>query len=131
MSVEYRSVGGGVKPAPLASASSASISAMRDHASAEADHTDGADHTEADDIRRIAARLARVKHTILVVSGKGGVGKSTVSANLAVALRAAGRQVGILDADISAPAIARALGTSRSASAGPDGLVPPRDDPGR
>jgi ATP-binding protein involved in chromosome partitioning len=47
--------------------------------------------------------LSQVKHTILVSSGKGGVGKSTVAANLAAALSMAGHQTGLLDADISGP----------------------------
>ena len=51
-----------------------------------------------------------VKHVILVLSGKGGVGKSTVSVNLASALSAHGRQVGLLDLDIHGPSIPKMLG---------------------
>jgi len=51
-----------------------------------------------------------VKHVILVLSGKGGVGKSTVAANLAYALSNHGRQVGILDLDIHGPNIPKMLG---------------------
>ncbi|HSQ92723.1 MAG TPA: Mrp/NBP35 family ATP-binding protein [Methanoregula sp.] len=51
-----------------------------------------------------------VKHVILVLSGKGGVGKSTVSANLAFALAARGKQVGLLDLDIHGPNIPKMLG---------------------
>ncbi len=51
-----------------------------------------------------------VKHVILVLSGKGGVGKSTVSINLASALAAHGRQVGLLDLDIHGPNIPKMLG---------------------
>jgi ATP-binding protein involved in chromosome partitioning len=51
-----------------------------------------------------------VKHVILVLSGKGGVGKSTVSINLASALSAHGRNVGLLDLDIHGPNIPKMLG---------------------
>lgn len=51
-----------------------------------------------------------VKHTILVMSGKGGVGKSTFSTNLAVTLASQGLKVGLLDADISGPDDAKILG---------------------
>ena len=51
-----------------------------------------------------------VKHVIIVLSGKGGVGKSTVSINLASALAAHGRQVGLLDLDIHGPNIPKMLG---------------------
>ena len=51
-----------------------------------------------------------VKHVILVLSGKGGVGKSTVSVNLATVLSIHGRQVGLLDLDIHGPSIPKMLG---------------------
>jgi len=53
-----------------------------------------------------------VKHIVAVASGKGGVGKSTVSANLACALVAEGRRVGLLDADVYGPSQPRMLGVS-------------------
>ncbi|XP_016045912.1 cytosolic Fe-S cluster assembly factor NUBP2 isoform X2 [Erinaceus europaeus] len=53
--------------------------------------------------------LAGVGRILLVLSGKGGVGKSTVSAELALALRHAGKKVGILDADLCGPSIPRML----------------------
>jgi ATP-binding protein involved in chromosome partitioning len=59
---------------------------------------------------RLAARLARVHATVAVVSGKGGVGKSALTANLARALAAAGRAVGVLDADLTGPSMAKMLG---------------------
>jgi len=57
-----------------------------------------------------ARPLPGVQHVIPVASGKGGVGKSTVSANLAVALAAAGKRVGLLDADIYGPSIPTIMG---------------------
>ena len=56
------------------------------------------------------APLPNVKNIIVVASGKGGVGKSTVSANLALALLAEGAKVGVLDADIYGPSQPRMLG---------------------
>jgi ATP-binding protein involved in chromosome partitioning len=58
------------------------------------------------------AILPNVKNVIAVGSGKGGVGKSTVSVNLAVALAQAGARVGLLDADITGPNIPMMLGVS-------------------
>src|SRR5947209_19622489 len=49
--------------------------------------------------------LPGVKHVIAVASGKGGVGKSTVAANLAMALHMQGRAVGLMDADIYGPSV--------------------------
>lgn len=58
----------------------------------------------------IASRLSRVRAIVLVLSGKGGVGKSTFSAQLAFSLAARGRSVGLLDIDICGPSIPRMLG---------------------
>jgi ATP-binding protein involved in chromosome partitioning len=60
--------------------------------------------------------LEGVAHVIAIGSGKGGVGKSTVSANLAVALAATGARVGLLDADIYGPNLPRMLGVRRQPS---------------
>jgi ATP-binding protein involved in chromosome partitioning len=56
--------------------------------------------------------LPGVRNTIAVASGKGGVGKSTVAANLAVALGQAGARVGLMDADVYGPCIPRLMGAS-------------------
>jgi Mrp family chromosome partitioning ATPase len=65
---------------------------------------------EAHAQERLKSTLSQIKHRILVMSGKGGVGKSTVSTNLAVALSMEGFNVGLLDADIHGPNIPKMLG---------------------
>lgn len=62
------------------------------------------------DLAAIAQRLAAIKHKVLVLSGKGGVGKSTFAAQLAFALAAAGKEVGLLDIDICGPSAPKMLG---------------------
>lgn len=59
---------------------------------------------------RVRAGLSRIKHKVAIMSGKGGVGKSAVTANLALALAQRGFSVGVLDADIDGPSIPRILG---------------------
>ena len=60
--------------------------------------------------QRIAENLSKIKHKIVVFSGKGGVGKTTVSVNLASALQQTGKTVGILDADVTGPNVPKMLG---------------------
>ena len=65
-----------------------------------------------------------VKHVIGIVSGKGGVGKSMVTASLANELSAAGYRVGIMDADITGPSIPRMYGLTGPAQADDNGILP-------
>ncbi len=65
-----------------------------------------------------------VKKVIAVVSGKGGVGKSTVTSMLAVAMARKGKRVGVLDADITGPSAPTAFGVSECQGANEDGLYP-------
>ena len=70
------------------------------------------------------AMLPGVKNVIPVGSGKGGVGKSTVSANLAVALAETGAQVGLMDADVYGPSIPTILGITKRPQPGGRGMLP-------
>lgn len=67
---------------------------------------------------------SNVKKVIAVVSGKGGVGKSTVTSLLAVAMARQGKRVGILDADITGPSVPTAFGVTECQGANEDGLYP-------
>ncbi len=70
-------------------------------------------------------RMNRIKHKIIIASGKGGVGKSTVSVNLAKALKLMGYTVGLLDADITGPNIPNLLGIEdQRMMPGPSGIEP-------
>lgn len=60
--------------------------------------------------KKLKERMSKVKHKIAVISGKGGVGKSMITANLAIALAQKGYSVGVLDADIHGPSIPKMLG---------------------
>jgi Mrp family chromosome partitioning ATPase len=75
--------------------------------------------------------LAGVKNRIMVMSGKGGVGKSTIAVNLAAALSMRGYAAGILDADIHGPNVPKMLGIEDATlDGGPDGITPAEADLG-
>lgn len=78
----------------------------------------------------VAEHLNDVKHVVAVMSGKGGVGKSSVAALLAVALRRQGKRVGVLDADITGPSIPKMFGLHGSPSMGPVGIIPAETEEG-
>ena len=75
----------------------------------------------------ITRSLGKIKHKILVMSGKGGVGKSTVSVNLALALAAKGHKVGLMDVDLHGPDVVRMLNMNGvlEPPTTPDALIPP------
>ena len=59
---------------------------------------------------RLKDTMGKIKHKIAIISGKGGVGKSIVTVNLATAFALQGKRVGLLDADIHGPSIPLLLG---------------------
>ena len=76
------------------------------------------------DLKAPANAKSKIKKVIAVVSGKGGVGKSTVTASLATAMAKRGRKVAVLDADITGPSIPTAFGIHERAMATEDGIQP-------
>jgi Mrp family chromosome partitioning ATPase len=75
--------------------------------------------------QKILEKLKDVKHKIAVMSGKGGVGKSTVATNLAIALASKGKKVGLLDMDLTGPNIPKMLGVEDERLMGSEeGILP-------
>ncbi len=80
--------------------------------------------TEAEGGPKAAEAANEIDHVVAILSGKGGVGKSSVAALLAVALKQAGRRVGVLDADITGPSQPKMFGLRRRPVGGPQGILP-------
>lgn len=72
----------------------------------------GSQKTDQESNENVKKALARIRHKFLVMSGKGGVGKTSVSVNLAMALAEKGFKVGIMDVDVHGPDVPRMLGLS-------------------
>lgn len=81
--------------------------------------------TNQDMAERLKENMANIKHKILVLSNKGGVGKSTVSVNLSCFLADKGYKVGLLDADLHGPSIVKMFGLEGRHLTGSDGLMDP------
>jgi ATP-binding protein involved in chromosome partitioning len=75
--------------------------------------------------KAVEARMGKIKHKIMVMSGKGGVGKTTVAANLAFALGMNGLDVGLMDADIHGPNVPKILGIEEKRPAVIEGTIYP------
>lgn len=78
---------------------------------------------EAD--KAVQRSMSRIRYKVLVLSGKGGVGKSTVAANLAMALATSGKKVGLLDVDIHGPSIPKMMGLESAQPAAGGGAIRP------
>ncbi len=75
--------------------------------------------------QKLKDAMGKIKHKIAIISGKGGVGKSTVTVNLAMAFAMQGKRVGVLDADIHGPSVPRLLGLEgQQAKTSPSGVFP-------
>jgi ATP-binding protein involved in chromosome partitioning len=77
-------------------------------------------------MRQVQARMAGIKNKLVVMSGKGGVGKSMTTVNLGLAFARRGARVGLLDVDLNGPCVPRMLGLhGRTLTMTPEGAVPP------
>src|SRR3972149_2482810 len=80
---------------------------------------------QSEEQQQLKERMGKIKHKIAIISGKGGVGKSTVTVNLATAFALQGKRVGVLDADIHGPSVPRLLGLEgKHVKASPVGAFP-------
>jgi ATP-binding protein involved in chromosome partitioning len=80
---------------------------------------------QREQMEQLHIKMSKIKHKIAIISGKGGVGKSTITVNLAAAFAKSGHAVGILDADIHGPSVPRLLGlTGEQVKVGPPGAFP-------
>lgn len=80
---------------------------------------------EFTDRQALLSRMCRIKHKVMILSGKGGVGKSTVAVNLATALALKGKRVGLLDVDIHGPSVPKLLHLEGTPISGTDNTLHP------
>ena len=80
---------------------------------------------KSQDMELIKEKMSQIKHKIAVISGKGGVGKTLVTVNLATGLAKSGKKVGVFDADLTGPCVPKMLGLKgRRLESGPAGIGP-------
>jgi ATP-binding protein involved in chromosome partitioning len=91
------------------------------------DDRPGRDEIERLQKERLSEHMARIRHKLLVLSGKGGVGKSSVAAGLALELARRGKRTGILDIDLHGPSIPRLLGLRGAPVTGGEDSIHPVD----
>jgi Mrp family chromosome partitioning ATPase len=77
------------------------------------------------DAQRLEQTLSHIDHTLVVLSGKGGVGKSTVAVNLAYGLALRGKRVGLLDSDLHGPSVPKMLGLENFVTSGDETHLEP------
>ncbi|MBN1504700.1 MAG: P-loop NTPase [Candidatus Eisenbacteria bacterium] len=88
-------------------------------------HRQSHTQNESEERLKLQSRLSRIRHKVVVLSGKGGVGKSMVAVSLASALAQSGKRVGLLDVDVHGPSIPTMLGLEGSPIHGSeDGMLP-------
>jgi ATP-binding protein involved in chromosome partitioning len=84
-------------------------------------------HDGTNQSRRPTRRIREIGRTLVILSGRGGVGQSTVAANLAITFAQAGKRVGLFDIDVRRPSIPKLLGMERECvQESVDGVVPPQ-----
>jgi ATP-binding protein involved in chromosome partitioning len=99
---------------------------MKKYSDLRGDAGSGVESQLQDQTFRLHSRMAPIRHKVAILSGKGGVGKSTLTCNLAAALAEDAARVAVLDADLNGPALAKMLGVRGAPlRIGDEGVKPP------